>query len=581
MTKMKKQFTIKILAVFALATMTLPSCKKYLEEKPYDIISPENLQSSPEGVKQMVTGMYGVFFNAAMFANESWMYLTFCDNEWTDGVEWVMGTYGVGNFTGGWMYNNAGNDPYYVFYRLVRAANGVLDVLPKAKFSPEETYLKTQYEGEALTLRSMAYFFLVQMYGALPLHLHTDDPATMPRKPIKDIYAQILKDLHEAEGKLLLNSKRPSNIPRGHFTKGAAQLLLAKVYNTMGSGSLAGGQVTVPIRITHMPDSSIVRQEIHVAKNKVAGYDFDTKAAYDSASAVVRRLIATREYEMESYANTWNPKNFGGKDFIFALETDSAYTPTTTKFNMFITPVGLKGSGWLHYTKDLYYLYEPTDERALYGIAHEYKSSNLLPNGVWMRNFFPAEDSMYYWQLYGKGNALPDITSNSCYLMKWYLGNTESPTVNLNGDNASAVVTAPTQNYPFLRYTEAFFILAEAENEAHGPSAEIFDALDLIKSYRFQPGFTPVDRSMNQEQLRSYILEERTREFIGEDYRRFDLIRWGIYLEVMNAVGIRKPYTDSDMQSISKKREQKHLLYPVPTTEIDGNTAFGPNNPGW
>jgi len=572
---------MKKLLLFLCLAVSLQSCKDFLDETPYDFVSPENLQSSPQGVKQMVTGMYSVFFNAQMFHNEAWIYLTACDDEWTNGLDWVMGTYGVGNFKGGWVYNNPGNDPYYVFYRMVRAANEVLEVLPGVTFSPEEAQLKTQYEGEALTMRALAYFYLVQMYGPLPLRLRTDEPDNMPRSPITEVYAQILSDLQVAEGKLFLNSERPSAIKRGHFTKGAAQLLMAKVYSTMASGAMPSGDVTTPIHLSRNDAGEVVRVEQTFAKNKVTGYDFDWRAAYDSAKAVATRLIDTREYQMQRFGPTWNPANFGGTEFVFALETDSLYSQATTSFNRFFTPPGLKGQGWLRYAKDLYYLYDAADERGQYGIAREFKSNNLMPNGVWRRQFFPAEDSLYYYDRYGRNNVQTSLTDNSCFLMKWYVGDASNPTVLLSQSDAGTIVTTPTQNFPLLRYTEAYLILAEAENELNGPTPLAFDALDEIRRYRFKQGTARMEQDMDQQQLRSFILEERTREFIGEGYRRFDLIRWGIYLQVMNAVDYRVPFLNSQDQLISKKRESMHLLYPVPTIEIDGNTAFGPNNPGW
>lgn len=576
---MKKKVFILSLLLFVVTT--IQSCKDFLGEKPYDFVSPENLQTSPAGVKQMVTGMYSVFFNAQMFRNEAWIYLTICDDDWTSGLDWVMGTYGVGNFKGGWIYNNPGNDPYYVFYRMIRAANAVLEVLPGVNFSPEDRQLKQQYEGEALTMRAFAYFYLVQMYGALPLKLRTDDPDNMPRSPIVDVYNQILVDLRMAEDKLFLNSQRPSVIKRGHFTKGAAQLLMAKVYNTMGSGSLTSGEITSAIRLSKNASSELVREEQTFSKNKVAGYDFDSKLAYDSAKVVVKRLMDTREYEMQRFGPTWNPANYGGTEFVFALETDSMYAQATTSFNRFFTPPGLKGQGWLRYAKDLYYLYDAQDDRGRHGVAREFKSGNLMTNGVWRRQFFPAEDSLYYYDRYGRNNVLTSLTDNNCYLMKWYVGDPSNPNVLLNQNDAGTIITTPTQNLPLLRYTEAYLILAEAENELNGPTAIAYDALDEIRRYRFVQGSPDISRTMNQQQLRSFILEERTREFIGEGYRRFDLIRWGIYLQVMNAVDHRAPHLHSQDQIVSKRREAMHLLYPVPTIEIDGNTLFGSNNPGW
>ncbi|GAB3425563.1 RagB/SusD family nutrient uptake outer membrane protein [Niabella aquatica] len=577
----KKYIMKKVMLLALFSTLILQGCKKFLEEKPFDFVSPENVYDSPKGVKQLITGMYGVFFSTSMFRNEAWIYITSCDDDWTNGLDWVMGTYGIGNYTGGWVYNNSGNDPYYAFYRLVRAANTVLEVLPNVEFPPEEAELKAQYEGEALAMRGLAYFYLVQMYGALPMRLYSDDPSNMPRSAIKDVYAQIIADLHKAEEKLMLNSRRPVAIKRGHLTKGAAQLLLAKVYSTMGSGALTNAQVTVATNVNRTATGDIVRTNHTFSKNKVEGYDFDPRIVYDSAIKVTTRLIDSREYELERFGANWNPANFGGKDFVFALETDSSTQVAFTPFNRFFTPPGLKGAGWLTYAKDFYYLHEPDDERRMYGICHEWKSNNLMPNGVWMRQYFPAEDSTEIFQKYGRGNVLTNINSNSIFLMKWYLGNAASPQVLLNSNDAGTLIVSPTQNFPLLRYAEAFLILAEAENELNGPTATAFNALDVLRTYRFRQGHTDIPRSMNQHELRSYILEERSKEFAGEGYRRFDLIRWGIYLQTMAAVDLRKPNANNDNGIISKRREQKHLLHPIPTIEIDGNTDFGANNPGW
>jgi hypothetical protein len=353
----------------------------------------------------------------------------------------------------------------------------------------------------------------------------------------------------------------------------------------MGSGSLTNADVTVPVAINRLKTGEIVTNEMTFVKNAVEGYDFDPEVAYDSAKAVVLRLMETKEYELERYSNTWKPENFGGHDFVFALESNATLTAFTTVFNKFITPVGLSGQGWLHYAKDLYYLYDPLDERGLYGIAHQFRSGNKMNNGFWKLQYFPPEDSIYYEDPSIKDKVLTDTNSNICYLMKWYLGDASNPYVELSDD--AAIITSATQNFPLLRYAEAYLILAEAENELNGPTDIAYDALDELRSWRYLPvdsldEYYLMDRTaMTKQELRSYILNERTREFIGEGYRRFDLIRWGIYLEVMNAVDHRVPYRNSQDQIISKKREQKHLLYPVPTIEIDGNTLFGPNNQGW
>ncbi len=60
-----------------------------------------------------------------------------------------------------------------------------------------------------------------------------------------------------------------------------------------------------------------------------------------------------------------------------------------------------------------------------------------------------------------------------------------------------------------------------------------------------------------------------------ESDRRWDLIRWGIYLGVMNGIG-----TVDEINTI-KMREAKHLLYPIPQDEMLTNQAITENNPGW
>jgi hypothetical protein len=56
--------------------------------------------------------------------------------------------------------------------------------------------------------------------------------------------------------------------------------------------------------------------------------------------------------------------------------------------------------------------------------------------------------------------------------------------------------------------------------------------------------------------------------------RVFDLKRWGIYLDVMNEVNA--------IRTMSKRRQEKHLLFPLPIEEVRANQSIdaGDNN-GW
>ena len=126
-------------------------------------------------------------------------------------------------------------------------------------------------------------------------------------------------------------------------------------------------------------------------------------------------------------------------------------------------------------------------------------------------------------------------------------------------------------HFPLLRYADVFLIMAEAENELSTGSADAYSALNTIRT---RSKATPAPTGMNQQQFRSFVLEERAREFALEMERRWDLIRWGVYLDVMNSI-------DVDENNIVKRREAKNLLYPVPIQELNTNKLFGPQNPGW
>jgi hypothetical protein len=70
------------------------------------------------------------------------------------------------------------------------------------------------------------------------------------------------------------------------------------------------------------------------------------------------------------------------------------------------------------------------------------------------------------------------------------------------------------------------------------------------------------------------VLAERAREFVFEGIRRYDLMRWGIYLQVMNKIGIGQ-------NNITKVRNTRNLLLPIPQSELNSNTLIPNNNPGW
>ena len=76
-----------------------------------------------------------------------------------------------------------------------------------------------------------------------------------------------------------------------------------------------------------------------------------------------------------------------------------------------------------------------------------------------------------------------------------------------------------------FRYAEVLLSYAEAANELDGPSAQVYDCLDQIRT---RAGMPAVDRAKysTKETLRELIRRERCVELAGEGLRRADILRW-------------------------------------------------------
>jgi hypothetical protein len=74
----------------------------------------------------------------------------------------------------------------------------------------------------------------------------------------------------------------------------------------------------------------------------------------------------------------------------------------------------------------------------------------------------------------------------------------------------------------FIRYAEVLLNYAEAQNEAAGPDASVFDAINQIRIRAAQP---PVS-GLSQAALRELIRNERRVELSFEEHRFFDVRRW-------------------------------------------------------
>ena len=69
---------------------------------------------------------------------------------------------------------------------------------------------------------------------------------------------------------------------------------------------------------------------------------------------------------------------------------------------------------------------------------------------------------------------------------------------------------------------------AEAQNEAVGPDASVYEAMDQIRARAGIPTFSDVYAGATQAEMRQLIRRERRVELAMEGKRYFDLLRWKI-----------------------------------------------------
>lgn len=120
-------------------------------------------------------------------------------------------------------------------YEIITRANDVVDKVG------ETSVLRKRLQGEARFLRAYAYFYLVQLWGEVPLVLHNLDGVTAAREDVEKVYQQIVDDLLYAAENLPAAAEYAAS-DKGRATKGAAYAYLAKVYLVWGQTSALTGK---------------------------------------------------------------------------------------------------------------------------------------------------------------------------------------------------------------------------------------------------------------------------------------------------------------------------------------------------
>ena len=164
------------------------------------------------------------------------------------------------------------------WYEAIGKANLLLKTLDDDKQLAQAD--KDVARGEVLFIRSISYFWLVRLWGPVPLRLQpiaSSNETALPVSEVATIYAQLIKDLQTAE-RLLPN--QVSAARAGRATAGAAKLALADVYLTskdytnarlkakevMDNKATYGYELVKSLGILHSPTSPTNSEDVFSIK---------------------------------------------------------------------------------------------------------------------------------------------------------------------------------------------------------------------------------------------------------------------------------------------------------------------------
>ena len=145
------------------------------------------------------------------------------------------------------------------------------------------------------------------------------------------------------------------------------------------------------------------------------------------------------------------------------------------------------------------------------------------------------------------------------------------------------------QPWVYMRYAEVLLNYAEAQNEAAGPDASVYAAINQIRQ-RPGVGMPALPAGLNQAQMRTRIRNERRVELAFEEHRFYDVRRWKIanVTENVPAYGIsvtkqsNGTFTYAPQVALAGRSfADKNYWLPIPLAEIQASNNKLTQNMGY
>ncbi|MEO7455941.1 MAG: RagB/SusD family nutrient uptake outer membrane protein [Gemmatimonadaceae bacterium] len=519
--------TLRYLALAALA-IGVPACgKDFLTEVPADFVAPENFYGNAGDAVAAVNAAYASFINLQSplsrdqyLGRNFWMMAEYSTEVATSRLSAANERSLVDNyhtqFTSAHPYIQG---VYEAAYAGINRANSVIARVPAV---PMDETRKNQIVAEAKVLRAQHYYYLVSMFGGVPLK--TEETATIegegqPRNTAAEVFAQIYKDCTEAAAVLPTSW---AGQDYGRVTKGAALTLLAKaaLQNAGANGVTA-----------------------------------DYQRALDAFKQVM-----TLGYALDAnYGSLFDGTNETSKEIIFSLQNVRVEGSGGTMTQWF-TPV-VSPAIWVSQQNQF------QAERAFYD---SYNVADKRKAATWMTTFTNAGKVITWAWTSG-------IQASTQY------GST-GPTPRKYVDWGASASGGEAPDVIITRYADVLLSAAEAENEIAGPSATAYGYVNQVRARAGVPNLTAgLAKAAFKD---SVFLERRYElalEMHGLFDNRRNWAWSKARLETsMQSISTKNasPFTSSTTKFNAAPIPDKWKLYPIPLRACELNNALT-QNPGW
>lgn len=556
------------------------ACKKKLKEYNPSGVTGENLYATPAGFESLVNAVYS--YQRFWYGKEAGYAMTEAGTDlWAPGRSYTdrptyLSLLDYKNLNG---VNAVVQAEWAKFYAALNLCNVGLSRISQSGLPANIQRIRT---AELRFLRAFYNWHIVETWGDAPFTTTEIQGAVTVSHRIsaKTIYDQIIADLEHACGNL------PKTTPDyGRATKAAAQAFLSRVYLTRGYGSTVVADLA--------PDPSYFQKAIDTAKAVILNGGYSLVPSYadlwpmnkvrnPEVIYAVNYTVSDAYWDItgpgfpDADGSTANINQYGDNNghmmFLTRYEdfTGGAtvrdlingrafqrYAPTLHLLNLFDVS---KDSRYEGSFQTVWFATKATPAKAPIAAMAVGDTSLAV-----YKDEIPAKNNKYYQF---DQSDIYDIAGNKAYLGKM----TPNLKKFMDPTRKDFSIAQSARDAFVIRYAEIYLIIAEAYTKL-GNTADAATYVNVIRDRAAKPG-KKADMIVSAGDITlDFILDERAREFAGEQLRWFDLKRTGKLEERVKA---HNPNIGGNFVSPT------HWLRPIPQNQMDAvsNSDFK-QNPGY